>query len=125
VVLPNVFKTASATASGDTAVWTPTSGKRFRLLRLMVIVTDNASLASGAVLTIELRDAAAAVGLTFDVFVPTTAVTTVAGNAFSSGWVDLGGVGVLSTAINQVLNVNLSAALVTGNVRVVVAGTEE
>jgi len=121
---PNVFKTAAASASGNTALWTPTSGKKFRLMRLIVTVPANVSLAAGAVFTISFQDATTAMPLAFDIYVPTTAVTTTAGVAFSSGWIDLGN-GLLSAAANNVLNVNLSAALATGTCRVTAAGVEE
>ena len=118
------WKTVQATASGATAAWTPATGKKFRLLRLMLLITANASLAAGAVLTVTLQDASTDTGLSFDAFVPTTAVTTTAGDAFNSGWIELGQ-GFLSSTADNVLNVNLSAALATGNVRVIVAGREE
>jgi hypothetical protein len=38
---------------------------------------------------------------------------------------DLGVFGILSAAANNVLNVNLSVALATGNVRIIAMGTEE
>jgi hypothetical protein len=121
---PTVFKTAQATASGNTAVWTPGSGNKFRLLKVFVELTDNASLASGAVLTISFQDATTAINIAFDVFVPTTAVTTVIGDGLEQE-LDLGDFGILSAAANNVLNVNLSATLSTGNVRVIAMGTEE
>lgn len=121
---PHIFRTAQATASGNTAVWTPTSGKKFRLLKLFVEVTDNSSLAAGAVLTLNFQDATTSINISFDVFVPTTAVTTVIGDGLEQE-LDLGDVGILSAAANNVLNVNLSAALATGNVRVIAMGTEE
>ncbi len=123
--VPNVFHTASATASGNTAAWTPTTGKKFRLLRYQIELTANVSLAAGAVITISFQDATTAMPIAHDVYVPTTAVTTTAGDAYNSGWIDLGGLGILSATANNVLNVNLGSALATGNCRVNVAGTEE
>lgn len=121
---PNIFKTASATASGNTAVWTPTSGKKFRLMRFCLQVTANASQTTGGVVTIKFQDATTDIGLAFDVFIPTTAVTTTAGDAFVSPWIDLGN-GYLSSAANNVLNVNLGSALANGTCRVLATGTEE
>lgn len=121
---PGTFKTLAATASGSTALWTPTTGKKFRLQRYKIVVTSNASLAAGAVLTIDLLDAAGALGQTHSVWVPTVAVTTGAPPLYDSGWVDLGN-GQFSALANNVLNVNLSAALVTGVCRVIACGTEE
>ena len=121
---PTVFNTVQATASGNTAVWTPGSGNKFRLLKLFVQVTANASLASGGVLTISFQDSSTSINIAFDVFVPTTAVTTVIGDGLDQE-LDLGYFGVLSAAANNVMNVNLSSALATGNVRVITMGTEE
>lgn len=120
---PTIFKTASATASGNTAIWTPGTGNKFRLMRFIVDVTDNAATAGGAVITVSLQDAAAAIGLAFDVFVPASGVTTVLGG-YSSGWIDLGN-GFLSAAANNALNVNLTATITGGVCRVTCCGTEE
>lgn len=120
---PAVFKSATATASGNTALWTPTTGKKFRLMRYRLEITANAAWATGGVITTAFQDATTDMGLQHSVFIPATA-GTVMGADYNTGWVDLGN-GRLSSAINQVLNVNLSAALTSGTCRVVVAGTEE
>ena len=122
VRLANTFKTATATSSGNTAVWTPTTGKKFRLMRYMIQVTGNAAQATGGTFTIDLQDSTTSTNITHSFFVPGTAGTSLAG--LSTDWVDLGN-GVLSSTINNVLNVNLSAALTSGVVRVVICGTEE
>jgi len=62
--------------------------------------------------------------IAFDVFVPMTAVTTVIGDGLEQQ-LSLGAFGILSATANNALNVNLSAALATGNVRVIAMGTEE
>jgi len=69
-----------------------------------------------------LLDGAGATGLSFSIFLPTTAGTTMAG-FWDSGWIDLD-LGLCGTVAAQALNVNLSAALVTGVCNVVVAGFE-
>jgi hypothetical protein len=120
--VPTTVRTAAVTATGTTTLWTPAGGKKFRLMRALVLLAGNAATAGGAVLTVELRDGATPVGLTYDVYVPAAGGTTVGG--WTPGWVDLGN-GVLSAAANNVLGVNLSAALSAGTVRVVVCGTEE
>lgn len=120
---PAIFKTASATASGNTAVWTPTTGKKFRLMRFQIEVTDNATLASAGVITIKFQDSDTNFGFAFDVHIPATALSNAIGG-YKTGWIDLGN-GYLSALANNVLNVNVSIALVTGNVRVNVCGTEE
>lgn len=118
---PNTFKTVTAASSGDTAVWTSAVSKKWRLLRLMITVTGNATTASGGNFEILMRDVTAAIGIAFSVNIPTVAV----GNqGFSTGWIDLGN-GILAAATNTALNVNLSAALSTGEIRVIACGTEE
>jgi hypothetical protein len=120
---PTVFKTVQATASGSTAVWTPGSGNKFRILKFRVQVTANAAMSSGGVLTISLLDSSSSMNLSTDVFVPASAGAAMGG--YDSGWMDLGSFGVLSSTANNALNASLSAALTSGNVRVLVAGVEE
>jgi hypothetical protein len=119
----NVFNTISATASGNSAIWTPATGKKFRLMGYLIEVTGNAAQAAGGHITMQLRDGAAgATGLQHNANIPAVAGTGVVG--YSTGWVGLGN-GYLSTAAGNVLNLNLSANLTGGVVRVVVAGTED
>jgi hypothetical protein len=123
-VTPTTFKTALATASGSTALWTPASGKKFRIMRFMIEVSANTSATTGAVVHVTLLDANTPTNLTHSLFAPTSAVTTTAGNALVTPWIDLGQ-GILSATANNVLNISLSAALATGTCRVLVCGTEE
>lgn len=120
----DTFKTAQAVAAGNTALWVPSAGKKFRLMRYMVEITGNASIAgAGAVVTVSLFDGAAgATGQAHDVFVPLVALAGI--GLLTTGWIDLGN-GFPSALANNVLNINLSAALVTGNCRVICCGTEE
>lgn len=120
---PNVYRTVSAAASGDTAIWTPASGKKFRLMRYMLSVTANAARATAGVITVALRDSTTAINLTHSIFVPGAAATTL-GAVDDSNWIDLGN-GILSAAANNVLNINLSSGLTAGNFRIIVCGTEE
>lgn len=120
---PNIFRTATATTSGNTTLWTPTAGKKFRLMRYKVIVTNDAAQSAAGNISIDLRDASTSMNQTFDVFIPATAATTM-GGGWQSGWIDLGN-GILSAAADNVLNINLNAALTSGKVRVLVAGTQE
>jgi|SRR5579864_1562919 len=119
---PSTFKTVVANALGNTIVWTPAVGKRFRLMRYSITVTANASLAVAGLEEITLNDAGAAIGLAESVALPNAAGAGVA--LLDTGWRDIGN-GYVSTAINQSLQVNLGTALATGEVRVNVAGTEE
>jgi hypothetical protein len=120
---PTVFKTTTATASGNTAVWTPTSGKKFRLMRFMITLTANVSLASAGLEEVTFQDATTGMPVGFSEYVPGTAVTTTPGG-FTTGWIDLGN-GILSASANNVLNINLGTTLATGECRVLVCGTEE
>lgn len=120
---PNVFNTVAASAAGDTAIWTPANGRKFRLQRMMISITDNATQTTSGVVTIKLRDNTTDLNLTHSVFVPASLLDTT-GVLYVSPWIDLGD-GILSAAANNVLNVNLSNALLTGVVRVIVAGMEE
>lgn len=89
-----------------------------------VFVSENASIASGAVVTLQFSDASSVLGIAFDTFIPTTAVTTIIGDGFESGPTNIGN-GILSAAANNVLNLNVGVALATGTIRVNVWGTEE
>jgi hypothetical protein len=124
---PAVFKTVSvsATASGNTAVWTPTSGKKFRLMRFQ-ITAQGLSATAATILTISFQDVTTGITIgTYDVLLPATA-NLQPGITQVSGWVDLGN-GYLSSAANNVLNANISATVTgaTGTFRVNACGTEE
>lgn len=120
---PNVFKTAVATAAGNTAVWTPAAGKKFRLMGYQILVTENASLAVAGLEEITLNDSGTALGMGQSLYVPNAAATVLAGG-FNSTAIQLGN-GALSAAANNVLQVNLGTALATGECRVNAWGTEE
>lgn len=120
---PNIFKTATGTVSGNTAIWTPTSGKKFRIMRVMLEVTANVSITSGGLLEITLQDATTPTNIAaLSLYAPSAAATNA--GVIRTPWVELQN-GYLSSAANNVLNMNLSAALVTGEARCVVCGTEE
>ena len=120
----SIFKTATATASGNTTVWTPATGNRFRLLGYYIDLTENAATAGGAVVVISWQDGTTPIGLSHSIFIPNAGGST-AGAAYQSGHIDLGGYGYLSIAANSVLNINLSAALSSGTISVIALGTEE
>lgn len=124
---PNIFKTALAASSGDNAVWTPTTGKKFRLMRFKLQLSADATIAAAGRITVTFRDNTTATNLTHVYFLGQTALTgaTVLYTAGQdSGWIDLEN-GILSAAANNVLNINLSAALATGTLSVLCCGTEE
>ena len=121
---PNIFKDKSTvTASGDTAVWTPTTGKKFRVMRFMIAVQGLSTTSAGGAVAITLRDATTAILHTFNINVPATALTGAA-LLYESNWIDLGN-GYLSAVANNVLNVNLGTAFTAGGVDVFVIGCEE
>jgi hypothetical protein len=121
---PTVFKQATATALGATALWTPGAGNKFRILKFKIQVTADATLAAAGEQVIELTDAATVLPLTHIVWIP-AAAGAVLNDEYDSGWIDLGQFGILSAAANNVLNINLGTALATGKVNVIVCGTEE
>lgn len=122
VRLPAIFKTVTATAAGSTAVWTPTAGKKFRLMGYSITLTGNAVQGVAGNFEMVFLDAAAAVGAGHSEYVPGIALNTF--GASGTGKIDFGN-GILSALANNVLNINLSAALTGGECRVNVWGTEE
>jgi hypothetical protein len=130
-VSPTIYKTVSVTAgtSGNSAVWTPTAGKKFQLMRFQ-ITGCNLTATAASVVTLSFQDAAVGITIgTYEVLLPAVATATdvlFGGNLnLSDGWIDLGN-GILSSTINNVLNLNVSSAPAgaTGNYRVNVAGIE-
>jgi hypothetical protein len=118
------FQAAAATSSGNTAVWTPAAGRKFRLMCVGIDVTSNAAQSTGGVFTIKLEDGSTVIpGMLWSVFVPSTAGTA-AGEALEVP-VACYANGFLSSTANNVLNVNLSAALTAGSVTVRAYGTDE
>lgn len=114
----SVFKSAAVTASGNTAVWTPAAGKKFRLLAWRLSVAG--TLAADGTQIIQLRDG-------------TTTVIARAGANVAAALPandsqigeDYGLKGQLSAAANNVLNLNLGTAMATGAVYIDAWGTEE
>lgn len=114
---------AAASASGNTAIWTPAAGKKFRLMFLHVQLGLDATLAAAGTLTVSVADSATNL-FSWEVDVDNAALPAVAAPYISAD-LTLPGNGILSAAANNVLNCNLSAALTAGNVRVTALGTEE
>lgn len=121
--VPNVFKTVGVSALGINAVWTPSSGRKFRLMRYKVSLSGDSTVSGGGEPSIQFVDGPS----NFMPFVEQPYVPGTAANVFgawSSGWIDLGN-GFLSFVADRVLNVNLGMALTNGVLRVQVCGTEE
>jgi hypothetical protein len=111
-----IFHSGAITAAGPTAVWIPTAGKRARVKGFSIIVDPATTSAAGSLCTI--LDGAAAV----DDFL----ALGVAAPAVPLRWqAPLPGEGLRSAAANNVINVNLSAALTAGEVYVNIWGVEE
>ena len=127
VLSGNVFQAVTAqqtgvSASGSTAVWTPTAGTRFNLEGWLLVVTGNASRGSAASTTFQLRDGATTVFASTACFVPGAAGTAM-GADFTPGWV-MYSPPYRSAAVNNVLNLNLAVALVNGGASLHVMGFE-
>lgn len=125
-VTPNpvlVQTSGAVTAAGNTALWTPTSGKRFCLVAWAITISGNASRAAGAATAVQLRDGAATIIADYSVFIPGSSVTTLTGDDIILTNPNLG-VPFASAAVNNVLNVNIAAALATGQLRATAWGFE-
>lgn len=115
----NIWHSVTASVSGNTAVWTPTAGKRFRLMRVRISVVQDSTFAGGGTLTAALYDGATPIGLQDVSYIPASGVAVHPVFEF-----DLDN-GYLSQAVNQVLYINLSLTLASGAVVVSVGGCEE
>lgn len=122
VRVPNLARTATATVAGSTAIWAPATGNKFRLMRYKIDIPTDALQAVAGDIDIQFFDGATAMPIAETVYVPSALVAGTAGS-WTSGWVDLGQ-GIASAAANNVLAINLSAALTASKVRVIVAGVE-
>ena len=111
---PDRFKSAVANAIGSTALWTPAAGKKFRVLGYTFTLPSTATSVAGTVIT--LKDGVTTIFTLIAMGATTGALT---------GNVRLNGNGYLSSAADNVLNIDLSAALTVGQIAVSVWGTEE
>lgn len=118
VRVANVFKTAFATAAGETAVWTPTGGKKFRLMGYTISVAG--TLAATGTNRIQLLDGTG--GTVIANHIATLTDTTPTGDTqMGADW----GQGFLSGAADRILRVKLASAVSNGGVAVNAWGTEE
>jgi hypothetical protein len=109
-----VVNSAVVTAAGNTALWTPTNGTRFLLRK--AIISVSATAASLTPVLIQLMDANVLIAQYF----ATVGVTLGLDSQIPPQDFGL----YFSSALNNVLNVNLSVALLTGGVAVTVFGFE-
>lgn len=117
VRIADVFKTVVATAGGNTAVWTPTSGKKFRLMGYTLSISGTMTATGTNVL--QLTD-----GLSVTIAQHAATVTATTPTGDTQIGCDFGQ-GYLSIAANNVLEVHLGTAMATGGVYVNAWGTEE
>lgn len=118
------FVTAQATVAGSSVVWTPAAGKKFRLLGYQITAPANTLQAVAGTLTVKLKDGAADIGLSYVLYVPSTFVFAGDSMLWNSGLVYLGCTGITSSTVNNPLTITLSSALTSGQIRVLVLGTE-
>lgn len=125
----NQFAAALVTAAGTSSIWTPATGKKFRLMGYAFLVDSNATLAVAGALFMQLFDGGTALGTgtfagqKFDCFVP--AVAGPIGPPLLYVVVNYPGNGYLSLAANNSLRLTLNNALVTGFAQAICWGTEE
>lgn len=121
----SIYKQVYANQVGVTPVWTPTPGKKFRILKIITVtLTANVSQAVAGLLLLKLQDGAIDLPFQWETWVPSVAGSS-AGPGFNIATnVDLGN-GYLSVAVGNVLNINLQASVQGGQVNVIVTGIEE
>jgi len=117
-----IRKLGFATNAGNTALWTPVAGRRFRLLGLDVFMAGGCTLAAASIMTVAIRDAALEI-FSWGPYINNAAIVGL--GTYINKTIIFPDNGYLSAAVNNVLNINLGAALTTGVVSVAAWGTEE
>jgi len=120
-IRPNVFKNAFSASVGNTAVWVPSATKKFRLMRYYIAISGNSIINLGGLLTVKLLDGVLDIGQNHRFYLPALAL---GGYAPDTPWIDLGN-GIVSSNVNNTLNLNLSANIIGGVVNVICIGREE
>ncbi len=113
-----LLDSGAITSAGNTPMWTPVAGKRYRLMGFSVVVDPATTTTSGVVVT--LTDSVSGQVLDNVIILGTGALTApfrAAGILPSNGF--------LSPYQDSVLLVTLSSGLLTGQIRVNVWGCEE
>lgn len=118
---PTIFKTS--VGGGGATIWTPASGKKFRMLGFNITVTNDYASAT-AENNLALLDNATTF-MRFSFFCPATGITTVAGKVELANMPILPGNGYLSIAADNPLKTFLSGALTAGQISMNVWGCEE
>lgn len=121
---PMLYKSATIPANtASSSVWQPTTGYRWRMLAVMVEVSDNATLSIAGVDTLTLVDNGSNTPLVFDFYLPSTAVSGI-GEGYLN-YLPLGPIGIAAAAEGTGLDATLGTQLATGQVHVLVEGVEE
>lgn len=110
-----VIGSAAISGAGATALWTPASGKRIRLMGFSVIVNPATTTAAGSLVTLKRGST------TFDDVI----YLGVAALAVPARWAGLLPPNGYLLDVDEVLNVDLSAACTAGGIYINVWGTEE
>lgn len=122
---PTTFVQANAVGAGNSTVWTPAAGKRYRLLGFSIYAPSHVAAAVATLLGTNLKDSGGQVIFAGTTFVPAASVTTTPGTVLIVPPFDLPGNGFLSPAIGNALQLNLSAAINVGQIWISAWGTEE
>lgn len=118
-VMTTLKELDSITAAGSTTIWTPTAGKRFRLMGLIITLSKDAACAGAEI--INILDG----GTTIMAFNISSAALVATGNEIVIGPINFPANGYLSTAVNNLLRLNLGGALTAGSCAVNAWGCEE
>jgi hypothetical protein len=122
---PTHWKQANANVAGAGTVWTPAAGKKYRLMGYHVYCGVQVAAAAATDLGVNIQDSGGTVLEALEVFLPAVSVVTAAGTITLAS-INLPGNGFLSPAINNTLQMVLSASM-TGTAKIWIAawGTEE
>jgi len=120
----NVFKRGAVVGGGAASfnIWTPATGKKFRLMGFVIQLAGNCTQAAGGNFTMQLFDGATVMPFSLDSDVPAVAPANTMDNTVNLPNM---GNGYLSAAANNILSCTMSAALVAGQASVMAFGTEE
>ncbi len=117
----NVFKTVTFTTTGGT-VWTPATGKKFRLLGFSLGLAGNTIQAVAGVNTVTFTDGGVAMPIAVPLYIPAASLNVLGVAYTRSGALDDG---IVSAAANNVLAISYPNALTAGALTVFVYGIEE
>ena len=71
--VPTGFHSVEPAANGTTALWTPATGKRFRIMGYDFQITGNATQTVAGLFTVTLLDGATDIQMTHTLYVPNAA----------------------------------------------------